>query len=276
MERGVNYILIGSCFIATLIGLVVFIFWFSDSNDFGGDIKEYKAYSKISIAEIKPNSSIKYKGINVGKVTNINFKDNNFDEVEFDLIIREDLPIKKDSILQVDQSGLIGNVFLNLIQNDASNDILDSGGALQIKTGGISQILDSAPNLTGKVDSLLKNANEMMSEENIKNITSILESIKDSAIKLNKMMSLVQENTEEIGSLFTNIDKISNTANTMLDTINQKVNNGEYDIKGILTPSLMSIENSMNNINKLAEDGSILLKNLKENPYNTIFGYKEK
>ena len=276
MERGVNYILIGSCFIATLIGLVVFIFWFSDSNDFGGDIKEYKAYSKISIAEIKPNSSIKYKGINVGKVTNINFKDNNFDEVEFDLIIREDLPIKKDSILQVDQSGLIGNVFLNLIQNDTSNDILDSGGALQIKTGGISQILDSAPNLTGKVDSLLKNANEVMSEENIKNITSILESIKDSAIKLNKMMSLVQENTEEIGSLFTNIDKISNTANTMLDTINQKVNNGEYDIKGILTPSLMSIENSMNNINKLAEDGSILLKNLKENPYNTIFGYKEK
>lgn len=276
MERGVNYILIGSCFIATLISLVVFIFWFSGNDEFGNNVKKYKAYSTTALPGLKPNSSIKYKGINVGKITDINFKDNNFDEVEFDLIIREDLPIKKDSILKVDQSGILGHSFLNLIQNNSSNDMLDSGEALQINTGGISQILESAPNITEKIDILLENANEIISPQNTKNITSILESIKDSAIKLNKMMSMVQENTEEISSLISNVDKISNTADTMLKTINQKVNNGEYDIRDILTPSLMSIENSMNNINKLAKDGSSLLKDLREDPYNTIFGYKEK
>lgn len=276
MERGVNYILIGSCFIATLISLVVFIFWFSGNDEFGNNVKKYKAYSTTALPGLKPNSSIKYKGINVGKITDINFKDNNFDEVEFDLIIREDLPIKKDSILKVDQSGILGHNFLNLIQNNSSNDMLDSGGTLQINTGGISQILESAPNITEKIDILLENANEIISPQNTKNITSILESIKDSAIKLNKMMSMVQENTEEISSLISNVDKISNTADTMLKTINQKVNNGEYDIRDILTPSLMSIENSMNNINKLAKDGSSLLKDLREDPYNTIFGYKEK
>ena len=276
MERGVNYILIGSCFIATLISLVVFIFWFSGNDEFGNNVKKYKAYSTTALPGLKPNSSIKYKGINVGKITDINFKDNNFDEVEFDLIIREDLPIKKDSILKVDQSGILGHSFLNLIQNNSSNDMLDSGGTLQINTGGISQILESAPNITEKIDILLENANEIISPQNTKNITSILESIKDSAIKLNKMMSMVQENTEEISSLISNVDKISNTADTMLKTINQKVNNGEYDIRDILTPSLMSIENSMNNINKLAKDGSSLLKDLREDPYNTIFGYKEK
>ena len=89
------------------------------------------------------------------------------------------------------------------------------------------------------------------------------------------MMSLVQERTEEIASLIANVNEVSNTANLMLKTINQKVDSGEYDIKGILTPSLISIESSMQNINKLAEDGSILLRDLKENPYNTIFGYRE-
>ena len=276
MERGVNYIFIGLCFIATLIGLVVFIFWFGGNDEFGNSVKKYKAYSKIAVAGIKPDSSIKYKGINVGKITNINFKDKNFDEVEFDLIIREDLPIKKDSILQVDQDGLIGNVFFNLIQNNSSEEILDSNGALQVERGGISHILNSAPNLTGKIDDLLESANELMNEKNINNIASILESIKDSANKLNKMMNAVQENTKEISSLIENIDKVSITASTMLDTINKKVNDGEYDIRDILTPSLMSIENSMNNINKLAKDGSILLHDLKENPYNTIFGYREK
>ncbi|MBR7118067.1 MAG: MCE family protein [Helicobacteraceae bacterium] len=276
MERGVNYILIGLCFIATLIGLVVFIFWFGGNNEFGSNVKKYKAYSKVAIDGVSPDSSIKYKGINVGKIVDINFKDNNFDEIEFDLIIREDLPIKKDSVLKVDQSGILGSNFLNLIQNDSSNDMLDVDGVLQIKSGGMSQILESAPSLTGKIDSLLQNTNEIISPENVKNITSILESIKDSAIKLNKMMSLVQEKTKEIGSLIANVNDVSNTTNTMLKTINQKINDGEYDIKDILTPSLISIENSMNNINKLAEDGSILLKDLRENPYNTIFGYREK
>lgn len=276
MERGVNYILIGLCFIATLIGLVVFIFWFGGNNEFGSNVKKYKAYSKVAIDGVRPDSSIKYKGINVGKILNINFKDNNFDEIEFDLIIREDLPIKKDSILKVDQSGILGSNFLNLIQNDSSNDMLDVDGALQIKSGGMSQILESAPSLTGKIDSLLQNTNEIINPENVKNITSILESIKDSAIKLNKMMSLAQEKTKEIGSLIANVNDVSNATNTMLKTINQKINDGEYDIKDILTPSLISIENSMNNINKLAEDSSILLKDLRENPYNTIFGYREK
>ena len=176
----------------------------------------------------------------------------------------------------MDQDGLIGNVFFNLIQNNSSEEILDSNGALQVERGGISHILNSAPNLTGKIDDLLKSANQVMNEKNINNIASILESIKDSANKLNKMMNAVQENTKEISSLIENIDKVSITASTMLDTINKKINDGEYDIRDILTPSLMSIENSMNNINKLAKDGSILLQDLKENPYNTIFGYREK
>lgn len=275
MERGVNYIVIGICFIATLIGLVVFIFWFGGNSEFGSDINRYKAYSKVAVDGIKPNSSIKYKGINIGKVTNIKFKENDFSEIEFDLIIRKDLPIRKDSILKVDQNGLLGNSFLRLIQNDSSNDILNENESLQIKTSSMSQILESAPNLTGKIDDLLSNANQIINNENAKHIKDILASIKDSADKLNNMISLVQEKTKEIGSLIENVNDVSITANTMLKNINKKVDDGEYDIKEILTPSLMSIEQSMKNINDLAKNGSVLLKDMQENPYNTIFGYRE-
>ncbi len=275
MERGINYIVIGLCFIATLIGLVVFIFWFGGNGEFGNNINKYKAYSKVAVDGIKPNSFIKYKGINIGKVTNIKFKENDFSEIEFDLIIRKDLPIKEGSILKVDQSGLLGNNFLRLIQNDSSNDILNENGSLQIKTSSMSQMLETAPNLTGKIDELLSNANEIINTENAKHIRSILISIKDSTDKLNNMMSLVQEKTKEIDSLIENVNDVSITANTMLKNINKKVNDGEYDIKEILTPSLMSLEQSMKNIDNLAKNGSILLRNIQENPYNTIFGYRE-
>ncbi|RAX54484.1 hypothetical protein CCY99_03810 [Helicobacter sp. 16-1353] len=274
MERGINFILIGACFIACMFGLVVFILWFSDSNDLGSIPKTYKAYSKNAIDGIRIDSDIKYKGINVGKVKNINFKDNNFDEIIFELSIRSDLPIKKDSTLKVAQSGLLGRNYLELIQNNKNDEIINKDAILQIETSSMDKIMESVPNLANKVDSLLSNANNMLNEENANNIAKILVSIKDSADNLNKIILSLQKNTDDVESLIQNVNKVSIDADEMLNILTSKIKNGEYDLKTTLAPALISIEQSMNSINSLAKEGSTLLDSLKENPYNTIFGYR--
>lgn len=276
MERGVNFILIGVCFIACLIGLIVFIFWFSGTDNLGGIPKVYKAYSKNAIDGIRIDSNIRYKGINVGKVKNINFKDDDFNEIVFEISIRSDLPIKKDSILKVEQSGLLGSNYLKLIQNDKSDEFIKSGkdAILNIETSSMSQIMQSVPSLTNKIDDLLSNANNILSEENANNIAKILVSIQDSANNINKIIQSLQKNTDGVESLIQNVDKISKNADEMLNVVNKKIQDGEYDFKTTLTPALLSIEKSMNSLNSFTKEGSTLLNDLKENPYNTIFGYR--
>lgn len=276
MERGVNFILIGVCFIACLIGLIVFIFWFSGTDNLGGIPKAYKAYSKNAIDGIRIDSNIRYKGINVGKVKNINFKDDDFNEIVFEISIRSDLPIKKDSILKVEQSGLLGSNYLKLIQNDKSDEFIESSkdAILNIETSSMSQIMQSVPNLTNKIDDLLSNANNILSEENANNIAKILVSIQDSTNNINKIIQSLQKNTDGMESLIQNVDKISKNADEMLNVVNKKIQDGEYDFKTTLTPALLSIEKSMNSLNSFTKEGSNLLNDLRENPYNTIFGYR--
>ena len=274
MERGVNYIFIGACFMLSLIGFVVFIFWFGESGIFKDEVRIYKSYTKRPLA-IKADSLIKYKGINVGRVQNINFKDNNFEEIEITLEIRKDLPVKVDSTLRVEQSGILGASFLALIQNEKSNEIAKDGAVLMIGGDSMSQIMDAIPSIAGKVDYLLDSANGVLSEENAKNLTAILLSVNEAAKNINILAQSLSRNTQDIEKIIANVSKIAQSTEQITNTLNAKVAQGEYDLRSTIAPALGAIESAMNELNTFAKNGSVFIQNLEQNPYNTIFGYRE-
>lgn len=275
MERGVNYILIGFCFIASLIGLVVFIFWFSHSGIFKPDMREYKSYTKESV-NIKVDTPIKFKGINVGRVKSIKFRDNSFEEIEITLEIRKDLPIKKDSTIRIDQNGILGSTFISLIQNDKAKDFITSNDdVLILSKDPMSEVMSAIPNLTGKVNYLLDSANEVLNKNSVKTIAQILFSINEAANNINNIIKSLNKNTDDISRILKNVNEITANTDIIIKTINKKVQNGEYDFKSTITPSLISIEKAMEDISTFSKDGSAFIKKLNDNPYDTIFGYRE-
>lgn len=274
MERGVNYIFIGACFILSLIAFVVFVFWFGDSGIFKDEVKIYKSYTKRPL-NIKVDSIIKYKGINVGRVSDIRFKNNDFDEIEINLEIRKDLPIKKDSILRVEQSGILGANFLSLVQNETSKDFIDEGAILMIGGDSMSQIMEAIPNIAGKVDYLLDSANGMLNEENVKVFTAILLQINNVANNINILAQSLSKNTSDIEKIIANVSQITQSTEQITSVLNKKIANGEYDVKSTIMPMLMSVEKAANEVERLAKSGNAFVQNLENNPYNTIFGYRE-
>lgn len=276
MERGVGYVIIGLCFIASLLGLIVFIFWFSNFNVFGDDTIVYRGYTNQAL-NIKVNGLVKHKGISVGRISDIKFRDDNFNEIEIIVNIDKRLPIRKNSFLVVEQSGLIGDSYLSLVQNEKSKEIIKSkeDAILNIKGHYMSKLLGDIPNITGKIDNLINNASDIVSEDNVKNILSIIASIRTITNNVNAMVSVLEKNTNNVDSILNNINTLANNANNILDSINQKVKNGEYDFKSTLAPALNSLEDSINNMNKLIKSSGIAIDSLNSDPYNTIFGYRE-
>ncbi|MGX3010388.1 MlaD family protein [Helicobacter sp. 23-1044] len=267
MERGVNYIFIGACFMLSLVGFVVFIFWFSDSGIFKDSTKIYKSYTMQPL-NIKVDSAVKYKGINVGRVSAVRFRDESFSEIEIIVEILKDLPVRVDSALKVEQSGILGASFLTLMQNEKSTKIAESGATLKISGDSLSQIMEAIPSITGKVDYLLNNANEVLSEDNAKNITAILLSINEATKNINILAQTLGKNTQDIDKIIANISKIT-------DLLNAKITNGEYDLKTTIMPMLGAIESAMNDISAFAKNGNAFVERLDNDPYNTIFGYRK-
>ncbi len=276
MERGVNYIFIGACFVLSLVGFVVFIFWFSDSGIFKDEVAIYKSYTKRPL-NIKVDSLIKYKGINVGRVKSIGFRNSDFEEIEIIMEVRKDLPVRKNSTIRVEQNGILGSSFLALIQNEKTDEIIsDSESAiLMIRSDSMSQIMDAIPGIAGKVDYLLDSANEVLSEENARHIAGILATINDATKNINILAQNLNKNTADIERIIENLGKITQNTEKITALVNAKIANGEYDIKGTITPTLIAIENAMSEFETFAKNASALMQNLQTDPYNTIFGYRE-
>lgn len=252
----------------------MFVFWFGDSGIFKDEVKIYKSYTKRPL-NIKVDSIIKYKGINVGRVSDIRFKNNDFDEIEINLEIRKDLPIKKDSILRVEQSGILGANFLSLVQNETSKDFIDEGAILMIGGDSMSQIMEAIPNIAGKVDYLLDSANGMLNDENVKVFTAILLQINNVANNINILAQSLSKNTSDIEKIIANVSQITQSTEQITSVLNKKIANGEYDVKSTIMPMLMSVEKAANEVERLAKSGNAFVQNLENNPYNTIFGYRE-
>lgn len=271
MERGVNYIFIGACFILSLVGFVVFIFWFGEAGIFKDEMRIYKSYTKRPL-NIKQDNLIKYKGLNVGRVREIRFKNSDFEEIEITLEILKDLPIKKDSLVRVEQNGILGASFLALIQNDKSKEFIGESSdeaILRIHSdSALSSVMENIPNITGKVDYLLDNASEMLNEDNAKNIAAILLSLNEAMKNINILAQSLGRNSKDIEQIIANIGKIA-------DSLNSKVSQGEYDLKSTIMPTLMSIERAMGEFEAFAKNANNTLQNFETNPYNTIFGYRE-
>ncbi len=81
------------------------------------DAKDYRFYRvnmKESVAGLSVNASVKYKGVDVGKVVSISLDENNPEEVKLILGIQEGTSIRQDTIARLQVQGLTGLAYVEL------------------------------------------------------------------------------------------------------------------------------------------------------------------
>ena len=253
MERNVSYSAIGFLFIATMFFILAFIFWGDKINSDSG-YKTYYLYSQKEIG-VREDSPIRYQGINIGRVKKIGFKKDNIGTVQVDMLIDKNIPIRKDAYIVADSQGLAGINFLSLKQQN-SGDVIGESDEPVIRLGQntFDKIIDRVDSASGDAQAILNNLGSIFSTQNAETISKILDS-------LNSGLYGLESTKGEIDVLMKNLNK--------------KLDNGEFDIKAIMMPTLIELESNLQEMNRVLNKGSIFLDRLEENPYNTIFGSSE-
>ncbi|CUU40966.1 MlaD family protein [Helicobacter typhlonius] len=250
MERNVRYVWIGAIFFIVLICMVVFVLWL---NRFEVDSKKYAqyyAYSSNEVSGVGTNTPIRYKGISVGHVRDVKFKDIVSGIIEVDMLIESSLPIRENAKVIVSSQGLAGANYLSIIQNEGEILQINSEGkkVLEFDKGELDKILAKAGELGDNVDLLLKSVNSVFDEGNIGEISLLL---KDLRTSMDSMQSVAKQ----------------------LDT---QMQNGEYNIREILTPTLFALQSSLQDMSAFFTKASAFLDKVDKNPYDSFFGKESK
>lgn len=117
METKVNYIIVGLFVIILSSLLVSGLFWLGVRSP----TKEYTLYTVYmteSVSGLSIDAPVKYRGVDVGRVKRIRLKPEDPEQVELQLEIDRNTPIRVDTVATLAFQGITGIAHINLTGND--------------------------------------------------------------------------------------------------------------------------------------------------------------
>nr|WP_317404006.1 MlaD family protein [uncultured Helicobacter sp.] len=246
MERNVRYVWIGAVFFIILILMVLFVLWLNRFELDSAKYTRYYAYSADEVSGVGTNTPIRYKGISVGRVQSVSFKDIKSGVIAITMLIDSKLEIKQNAKVIVASQGLAGANYLSLIQGEGEILQADEDGnkVIMLDKGGLDKILGKAGEISEDITALLANLNRTFNEENLNNLTEMIKELRSS--------------TSSLASLSAQMDR--------------NMKNGEYNVREILTPTLLQLQGSLQDMSRFFNTATRFVDKVDKNPYDSLFG----
>src|SRR3569833_2273453 len=111
METKANYVAVGAFVLACVIGLVVTILWLAGIQ-YSQEYAYYQANFKGSITGLGKGTVARYNGIEVGRVTNLDFDPLDPKTVIVTMQVQPNLIIREDSVASIDSQGFTGGAYV--------------------------------------------------------------------------------------------------------------------------------------------------------------------
>jgi len=209
MEPKVNYILVGS-FVALLgAAVLIGILWLG-KTDYRGSYDRYEAHMRESVAGLSVDSTVKYRGVDVGRVKAIALNPNNPEEVLLTMDIVRGTPIKNDTIAVLETQGLTGLATINL--TGGSRD----APSLQAQEGQAYPVIKTGPSLFVRLDEAVS---RLLSEEGLAQLLVDLDSAAKGAAKV-----LDEDNRILLKRTIKDVSDVAQTIATHKAQIEQSLN----------------------------------------------------
>jgi phospholipid/cholesterol/gamma-HCH transport system substrate-binding protein len=310
MEPKVNYVLVGS-FVALLgTAMLAGILWLG-KTDYRGVYDRYEAYMRESVAGLSVDSTVKYRGVDVGRVKDIALNPKNPEEVMLTMDIVRGTPIKTDTIAVLETQGLTGLATINLTGGSREAPPLQALEGQEypvIKTGpslffrlddAISRLLSEKglTKLLADLDLAAKGAAEVLDEENrtalkrtIKDLSDVVQTVaahkaqmeqglNGAAKSADNLVKVTASLNEQVPILLARINKSAAALGTLTEELAQAskavgavVNETRPELQQFSRQTLPETGLLVTELRQLASTLTRVARDLEREPNSFVFG----
>ena len=205
MEPKVSYTLVGLFVVLLGAASLAVVLWLSRA-DYRGVYDRYYTYMTESVSGLSADASVKYRGVDVGRVKEIILDPANPEEVRLTLELVRGTPVKEDTIAVLETQGLTGLTTVNLTGGTRDSPPLTAKPGEKypaIKSGpswffrldsALTRLLaeESFPALLANLNSFVHDARGVVDTESRAELKQILDD-------LAKVTGTLQAHREELG-----------------------------------------------------------------------------
>jgi phospholipid/cholesterol/gamma-HCH transport system substrate-binding protein len=188
MSGRAGYTMVGLFVVVLSIALIGGVLWLS-AGRIGQEYDDYVVYMQESVSGLSRDSTVKYYGVDVGRVREIALGPTEQDRVRLLLQIDAGTPIRADTVATMEVQGLTGLAYINLVggRGDAP--------PLVAAPGQEYPVIRSRPSIWGRLDRSLgelvdnlieasRRLKTLLSDENQAHIASTLKKLDDFSLAL--------------------------------------------------------------------------------------------
>jgi phospholipid/cholesterol/gamma-HCH transport system substrate-binding protein len=209
METRANYVLVGSVVLALIAAGFGFVIWLA-RVDLEHKPKTYFVYFYGSVAGLQIGSDVQYRGVPVGRITDIRIDAQNIERIRVVVEVNEDTPVKTDTYATLGLQGITGVAYIQLkggtqnapelvAQDKAEYPIIPS------RPSGLEQVLDRAPELLERAIVISERLEQLLSDKNINGISSTIDNLSSTtqilANRTKQIDQAITDGAEAVASL---------------------------------------------------------------------------
>jgi phospholipid/cholesterol/gamma-HCH transport system substrate-binding protein len=278
LNNKVNYTAVGFLVLFGFMLMFAFTYWLLKPSAESQTAK-YIIHFDESVLGLNIDAPVKYRGINVGKVSELKINPANTEQVEVLVVILKSTPIKSSTVAKLTAQGITGLSYINLSLGDNNAPSLTANEGEQypiIKT--VPSFFENFEQTLGTVSTTLSKTlsktEELLNDDNQVQVALLL---KRSASFMDKMEKLLDDET--IGNFHTSMKNLA-SASKKVDNLLPKVDNFveksivwedkiSQSFSSIMT-SYLDIKGSMNEIKRAVASGEFNIKEITSDVIPTM------
>lgn len=256
MFKGDRNFTVGLFVSIAIAAFVIFVVWLTGRTG-TEELTRYSLLFSRDVSGLSVGGPVKYMGMNIGSVVQMNLERNDTIEIRVDIEILESTPVDSGTWASLALQGITGVAVVNLATEPGSHAHLQvlpgrEYPLIPVRIVGFSAIMSSMPKIMSKLDSLLTQAGEMLGEENRTTISNALEDVES-------LTSALADNREAIAAI---PDDLRNTLADIQSTVTQ-LQTVIAELRPDLSDTMSNIKQSSVNLSSLTGQIDTLLSEHK-------------
>jgi phospholipid/cholesterol/gamma-HCH transport system substrate-binding protein len=301
MEREAHYTAVGAFVILVTVMAGFFVYWYSEGRDRRSYV-HYEIYFPGSVTGLSEGGSVRYLGVEVGKIRRIRLDPRSAERVQVFVEIDQSAPVSEQTTAELSlMSVATGLLYIDLRQNTGGRPVMppvpsDRYPVINTVRSDFDTFLASLPELAGSAAVLLERAKEIFSPDNsaaladmIRNLHAASERLPATMHGIEALVADLTRTSQEVRQLATNLEgatddlgpqirrlseRLEATA-TNLEQASAGIRGFVEDNRGTLTgfaqEGLPQLQRMIQEASDAAGEFRELSRSLKENPSQLIY-----
>ena len=297
-----SHALAAGTFVVLLMALVIALsVWLTRDTR---DLQTYELSSPDAVTGLQPQASVRYKGVNIGKVTAITLDPQKIGNVLIQVAIDTQAPITESTFGTLGFQGVTGLAFVQLDDEGQSTVLLPpSEGApprIPMRPSLLTKLTDQGEDLLAKLVTGTERVNTLLSDDNQKALRSTIDNLGQAAAGLQQLtastnkalpqfledsratLKVIQDTSERVGdsadeakrsaASFKQTTERMNAKDGTLDQLARGVETLALTGQALNTATLPRLNRAVEDTARAARQVSRAVNTVNDNPQSLIFG----